>query len=160
SSFGRRWMDRAAARRGRGPSSDDPAVGWTLQMWPGRAWDVRLPVDAARRALGGDLHRRPLHGGCGRVNQMPLSELAGQGMRLRNLAEEDLLAWGEELGASIDSPAVLVLRGDLAAGKTTLARAIARGAGVRGTIPSPTYNLLFRYELPNGAAVVHVDLYR
>jgi tRNA threonylcarbamoyladenosine biosynthesis protein TsaE len=52
------------------------------------------------------------------------------------------------------------LRGDLGAGKTTLARAIARGAGVEGPIPSPTYNLLFRYPGANGSQVVHIDLFR
>jgi tRNA threonylcarbamoyladenosine biosynthesis protein TsaE len=54
----------------------------------------------------------------------------------------------------------MVFRGDLGAGKTTLARAIARGAGVSGAIPSPTYNLLFRYATDSGIEVVHVDLFR
>jgi len=54
----------------------------------------------------------------------------------------------------------MVLRGDLGAGKTTLARAIARGAGVSGAIPSPTYNLLFRYPAREGMEVVHIDLFR
>jgi tRNA threonylcarbamoyl adenosine modification protein YjeE len=55
---------------------------------------------------------------------------------------------------------VIALRGDLGAGKTTLARAIARGAGVEGPIPSPTYNLLFRYDEATGGRLVHIDLYR
>jgi len=41
-----------------------------------------------------------------------------------------------------------------------LARAIARGAGVESAIPSPTFNLLFRYPLPAGGELVHMDLYR
>jgi tRNA threonylcarbamoyladenosine biosynthesis protein TsaE len=77
------------------------------------------------------------------------------------LDEAGLSAWGTRLGASLaGGPVVIALRGDLGAGKTTLARAIARGAGVSGSIPSPTYNLLFRYEGRNGRSVAHLDLYR
>lgn len=54
---------------------------------------------------------------------------------------------------------LIALRGPLGAGKSVLARAIARGAGVAGFLPSPTFNLLFRYR-GTAAAVVHMDLYR
>lgn len=76
------------------------------------------------------------------------------------LDEGQLVNWGMRIGEEVDTPIVLDLRGDLGAGKTTLARAIARGAGVGGTIPSPTYNLLFRYTAARGREVVHADLYR
>jgi tRNA threonylcarbamoyl adenosine modification protein YjeE len=53
------------------------------------------------------------------------------------------------------------LRGELGAGKSVLARAIARGAGVEPFMPSPTFNLLFRYDASARAAeVFHLDLYR
>lgn len=55
---------------------------------------------------------------------------------------------------------MLALRGELGAGKSVLARAVARGAGVQGAMPSPTFNLLFRYETPRGITVSHLDLYR
>lgn len=83
-------------------------------------------------------------------------------MRAR-LDEEQLVALGERIGRQSSPPLFLALRGDLGAGKSTLARAIARGAGVEGEIPSPTFNLLFRYPVPRGARIVHivhVDLYR
>jgi tRNA threonylcarbamoyladenosine biosynthesis protein TsaE len=54
---------------------------------------------------------------------------------------------------------VIALRGDLGAGKSVLARAIARGAGVKGPMPSPTFNLVYRYA-GKRATVVHLDLYR
>jgi tRNA threonylcarbamoyl adenosine modification protein YjeE len=54
---------------------------------------------------------------------------------------------------------VLALRGDLGAGKSVLARAIARGAGVTAAMPSPTFNLVFRYDARDGT-VWHLDLYR
>jgi tRNA threonylcarbamoyl adenosine modification protein YjeE len=57
-------------------------------------------------------------------------------------------------------PLAICLRGDLGAGKSTLARSIARGAGVEGPIPSPTFNLLYRYSAARGIDIVHIDLYR
>ena len=76
------------------------------------------------------------------------------------LTEAELVAWGERIGEAADPPLFLALRGDLGAGKSTLARAIARGAGVEGPVPSPTFNLLFRYETPRGVTLAHLDLYR
>jgi tRNA threonylcarbamoyladenosine biosynthesis protein TsaE len=55
---------------------------------------------------------------------------------------------------------VLALRGELGAGKSVLARAIARGAGVTSPMPSPTFNLLFRYNRHDGPGVAHLDLFR
>jgi tRNA threonylcarbamoyl adenosine modification protein YjeE len=64
------------------------------------------------------------------------------------------------VGAAVQVPAFFALRGELGAGKSVLARAVARGAGVRGLMPSPTFNLVFRYEAARGIDVVHLDLYR
>ena len=57
-------------------------------------------------------------------------------------------------------PATLGLIGSLGAGKSVLARAIGEGAGVQVPMPSPSFNLLFRYETDQGCEVVHLDLYR
>jgi tRNA threonylcarbamoyl adenosine modification protein YjeE len=75
------------------------------------------------------------------------------------LTERELVRWGERIGAEVEPPLFLALRGPLGAGKSVLARAVARGAGVEGQIPSPTFNLLFRYDGVT-ADVVHMDLYR
>jgi tRNA threonylcarbamoyladenosine biosynthesis protein TsaE len=74
--------------------------------------------------------------------------------------QEALEAWGVRLGASLRPPAFLCLTGDLGAGKSVLARAVARGAGVRGAMPSPTYTILLRYPAAGGRVLVHLDLYR
>lgn len=76
------------------------------------------------------------------------------------LTEEALARWGRRIGAEARTPLVIALRGDLGAGKSTLARAIARGAGIQGDVPSPTFNLVFRYEAPGGVSLHHLDLYR
>ncbi|CAN5660968.1 tRNA (adenosine(37)-N6)-threonylcarbamoyltransferase complex ATPase subunit type 1 TsaE [soil metagenome] len=76
------------------------------------------------------------------------------------LTEPGLIQWGERVGREGLPPLVLALRGDLGAGKSTLARAVARGAGIEGPVPSPTYNLLFHYDAPRGVRLVHLDLYR
>jgi len=57
-------------------------------------------------------------------------------------------------------PVFIALRGPLVAGKAVLARAIARGAGVDSTMPSPTYNLVLRYDGVDGRSVMHMDLFR
>lgn len=76
------------------------------------------------------------------------------------LDQEALEDWGRRIGSEVHPPVFLCLRGELGAGKSVLARAVARGAGVTGTLPSPTYNLQFRYPAEGGRTVVHMDLYR
>jgi len=56
-------------------------------------------------------------------------------------------------------PLVVGLRGELGAGKTTWVRALLRGLGYTGRVPSPTYTLLEHYPV-GGLTVVHLDLYR
>jgi tRNA threonylcarbamoyladenosine biosynthesis protein TsaE len=72
-------------------------------------------------------------------------------------------ALGAALAASFAAePAravVVLLHGDLGAGKTTLARGLLRAMGVSSGIRSPTFALLEPYETSH-ARVVHVDLYR
>ena len=76
------------------------------------------------------------------------------------LDEIELGRWGERIGGTVEPPVVIALEGPLGAGKSVLARAIGRGAGVTDAMPSPSHNLLFRYATPFGRDVVHLDLYR
>ena len=73
--------------------------------------------------------------------------------------EAELARAGEALGRSLPSGSVIWLEGELGAGKTTLAQAIARGRGVTAATTSPTYDLVHRYEGVSGS-VFHVDCYR
>lgn len=66
---------------------------------------------------------------------------------------------GAMLAAAMPPSGVVFLRGDLGAGKTSLARALLRRLGVSGPVKSPTYTLMERYALAGGDAV-HLDLYR
>lgn len=54
---------------------------------------------------------------------------------------------------------LLLLQGELGAGKSTLARAMLQNMGVTGAIPSPTYTLVEPYEVQS-ETVYHIDLYR
>jgi len=75
------------------------------------------------------------------------------------LTEHELRSWGEELGRAAAPPLVIAISGELGVGKTTLAQAICRGAGVRDFVTSPTFALVQRYEGSRGP-VYHIDLYR
>jgi tRNA threonylcarbamoyladenosine biosynthesis protein TsaE len=76
---------------------------------------------------------------------------------LADPAATDALA--TRLAQTLPERAVLFLRGDLGAGKSSLARGMLRALGVSGAIKSPTYTLIERYALDRGEAA-HLDLYR
>ena len=64
------------------------------------------------------------------------------------------------LNKTLAPNAIVFLRGDLAAGKTTLTQAIAKSKNIEGEVTSPTFSLQQCYEGENGDHLYHYDLYR
>jgi tRNA threonylcarbamoyl adenosine modification protein YjeE len=77
----------------------------------------------------------------------------------RTVTETELVRLGESLGQRLPGGRVVWLIGELGAGKTTFARALARGRGCREAATSPTFALVHRYDGPAGP-VFHLDCYR
>lgn len=75
-------------------------------------------------------------------------------------SSEETLASGRQIGALLKTPALLLLSGELGAGKTTLTKGIvgALGAAEEDQVTSPTFTLVHKYD--QGGVVYHVDLYR
>jgi tRNA threonylcarbamoyladenosine biosynthesis protein TsaE len=75
-------------------------------------------------------------------------------------SSEETIAQGREIGARLKPPVLILLSGDLGAGKTTLTKGIAAGLGAarEEDITSPTFTLVHKYE--GSTRVYHVDLYR
>jgi len=76
----------------------------------------------------------------------------------RTRSEEETIALGQQLAAMLPAQAVVLLIGNLGAGKTTLAKGIVKGLGAASPeeVSSPTFTLIHEY----GDRVYHVDLYR
>jgi tRNA threonylcarbamoyladenosine biosynthesis protein TsaE len=67
-------------------------------------------------------------------------------------------AAGEELGRRLRPGDLVLLKGELGAGKTTFVRGMARGVGSSAQVASPTFQLVRIY--PGRVQLAHVDLYR
>ena len=74
---------------------------------------------------------------------------------------EETVAFGRTLAELLSPPKIVLLRGDLGAGKTTLVKGIAEGfqAASEEDVTSPTFTLVHEYRGPR-ANLYHIDLYR
>jgi tRNA threonylcarbamoyladenosine biosynthesis protein TsaE len=74
---------------------------------------------------------------------------------------EETIAFGRTLAETLVPPKLVLLRGELGAGKTTLVKGIAEGfqAAREDDVTSPTFTLVHEYRGPQ-ANLYHVDLYR
>jgi len=74
---------------------------------------------------------------------------------------EETIALGRSLAGELAPPLIVLLRGDLGAGKTTLIKGIAEGfeAGLADNVTSPTFTLIHEYRGP-AVTLYHIDLYR
>ena len=74
---------------------------------------------------------------------------------------DEMVACGQRIGRLCAGGEVMFLRGELGAGKTTLAQGIAMGLGVKDIVNSPTFMISKEYDTAKaGCFLVHVDLYR
>jgi tRNA threonylcarbamoyladenosine biosynthesis protein TsaE len=69
-------------------------------------------------------------------------------------------SFGAQLADELVDGDVVLVRGELGAGKTTLVRGAARALGVRDPVTSPTFSIGHRYRAGGGLTVAHLDLYR
>jgi tRNA threonylcarbamoyladenosine biosynthesis protein TsaE len=79
---------------------------------------------------------------------------------LISLSPEQTEDFGAALGAVLEPGDVVLLTGDLGAGKTRFTKGVARALGVRQPITSPTFNLMIEYATAVGGCFRHFDLYR
>jgi tRNA threonylcarbamoyladenosine biosynthesis protein TsaE len=73
---------------------------------------------------------------------------------------EDMEALGATIAAQLRAGDLVLLNGELGAGKTTLTRGLGAELGVRGTVTSPTFMLARTHPRATGAPLIHVDAYR
>lgn len=74
---------------------------------------------------------------------------------------EEMHELGFRLGQQLNAGDLVVLTGELGAGKTTLTRGIGEGMGIRGSVTSPTFVLARTHPPVTGTVpLVHVDAYR
>jgi tRNA threonylcarbamoyladenosine biosynthesis protein TsaE len=82
-------------------------------------------------------------------------------LELETGSSDETIAIGREIGAQLSAPLLILLSGDLGAGKTTFTKGLASGFGAASEeeITSPTFTLVHRYSAAR-VPVYHVDLYR
>jgi tRNA threonylcarbamoyladenosine biosynthesis protein TsaE len=78
--------------------------------------------------------------------------------RIETVSSAQTEALGARVGSALAPGDVVLVEGELGAGKTTFVRGAARALGVRGPVTSPTFTIGQRYEGP--VTVAHLDLYR
>jgi tRNA threonylcarbamoyladenosine biosynthesis protein TsaE len=117
---------------------------------------------AARSELPGTV-RFWEHLGYGEVTRSGTHITMAKLLPVERVAEsaEDARALGEKLAAVLRAGDLVILTGDLGAGKTTFTQGLGAGLGVRGDITSPTFVISRVHpSLIDGPALVHVDAYR
>ncbi len=72
---------------------------------------------------------------------------------------EDTIRFGEDLIQALPNIRILLLQGELGAGKTSLVKGIAKGMGITDPVTSPTFPLAHHYQ-SDQISLIHIDLYR
>jgi tRNA threonylcarbamoyladenosine biosynthesis protein TsaE len=77
-----------------------------------------------------------------------------------SLSAEETRTLASRLARFVRPGDVVLLGGDLGAGKTTFTQGLARGLGIDEPVTSPTFTLVRRYGEPGRLGLVHADVYR
>ncbi|MFA7244941.1 MAG: tRNA (adenosine(37)-N6)-threonylcarbamoyltransferase complex ATPase subunit type 1 TsaE [Candidatus Magasanikbacteria bacterium] len=78
---------------------------------------------------------------------------------------EEMIALGEKIASKLNGGDIILLQGELGAGKTTMSKGIAKGLSITDEIVSPTFTLMNVYNVvesqkSNVKSLVHIDTYR
>ena len=84
----------------------------------------------------------------------------GDVIELTVLDTAQMEALGAQLAPLLQAGDLVLLNGELGAGKTTLARGLGAALGARGAVTSPTFVLAREHPTASGVPLVHVDAYR
>jgi tRNA threonylcarbamoyladenosine biosynthesis protein TsaE len=84
-----------------------------------------------------------------------------KGKQFSTRSPDETIALGRKLAAHLRPPKLVLLRGDLGTGKTTLVKGIAEGFGAasQAEVTSPTFTLIHEYRSTQ-VNIYHIDLYR
>lgn len=88
-----------------------------------------------------------------------MSEPPGAARRIESGSPADTEAAGASIAADLKPGDVVLVSGEIGAGKTTLIRGACRALGVRGPVPSPTFTIGRRYTECR-VPISHLDLFR
>jgi tRNA threonylcarbamoyladenosine biosynthesis protein TsaE len=80
--------------------------------------------------------------------------------RFQSHSAAETEALGGRLASDLGAGDVVLVEGELGAGKTTFVRGACRALGVTGPVTSPTFTIGHRYRADGRAVVAHLDLYR
>jgi tRNA threonylcarbamoyladenosine biosynthesis protein TsaE len=81
-------------------------------------------------------------------------------IHLTSHSPEDTREAAAAVSRSLAAGDIILLGGDLGAGKTTFTQGLGHGLGIDGPVTSPTFTLLHSYESRSGLRLLHADLYR
>lgn len=77
-----------------------------------------------------------------------------------NIKIEDMGLWGEKIASSIPSGVILLMEGEMGAGKTTLTKSIVKSLSCDDVVSSPTFSIVNQYITRDGESIYHFDFYR
>src|SRR5216683_4068978 len=128
----------------------------SIPLWTGVFW-TQPPSTFGRRSDSEPYRHR----------QIPPVAILSPPVRKRMTSQttthsaEETIAFGRSLAAELSPPLIVLLRGDLGAGKTTLVKGIAEGFGAARAedVTSPTFTLVHEYRGTH-TTLYHIDLYR